>query len=43
MQTTSYNGYYSLRLPKIITDGNGVGVVFNKEKDGILKPSYEGR
>jgi len=37
IKITSFNGYYSLRLPKIILDGNGVDSVFDEEKDSILK------
>jgi hypothetical protein len=41
IQITSFDGYYSLRLLKIILDGNGVDSVFDEEKDSILKPTYE--
>jgi len=29
-----------LKLPKIILAGNGVDIVFDEEKDGILKQTY---
>jgi hypothetical protein len=41
IKITSFDGYYSLRLPKIILDGNGVDRVFDEEKDSILKLTYE--
>jgi hypothetical protein len=37
IKITSFDGYYSLRLPKIILDGNGVDSVFDEEKESILK------
>jgi hypothetical protein len=42
IQITSFDGRYRLRLPKVILDGNGVNIVFDEGKDGILEPSYEG-
>jgi len=41
IQITSFDGHYGLRLPKVILDGNGVNIVFDEGKDGILEPSYE--
>jgi hypothetical protein len=41
IQITSFDGHYRLRLPKVILDGNGVNIVFDEGKDGILEPSYE--
>jgi|WetSurSiteA1Bulk_404760.scaffolds.fasta_scaffold90254_2 hypothetical protein len=38
---SSFDDYYSLRLPKIILDRNRVDSVFNEEKDSILKLTYE--
>jgi hypothetical protein len=41
IKITSFDDYYSLRLPKIILDRNRVDGVFNEEKDSILKLTYE--
>jgi len=40
-QVTSFDGYYNLKLPKIILYGNGLDIVFDEEKDNILEPTYE--
>jgi hypothetical protein len=40
---TSFDDLHSLRLPKIVFDGNGVYIVFYEEKDSILEPGYGGR
>jgi hypothetical protein len=41
IKITSFDGYYSLRLLKIVLGGNGVDGVFDREKDSILKLTYE--
>jgi hypothetical protein len=41
IKITSFDGYYSSRLLKIILDENGVDSVFDEEKDSILKLTYE--